>query len=386
MSYKIQVCNVHEDGRFGGPANRIIQVAKSLKPLGVDTHVVYPNLDSTRFAYELSLAEVSSSALHITRLSKEKKTLAKYILFFPFEIMRYCYFFHKHGFDLIHVNGSFQFKVAIAAKLVRIPVIWHLNDTQMDAIVKKICIVLAQYCASGFIVTGKRVYDYYIRGTTLEEKPYYEIQAPVDTSLFDPKNVASNKEVSQTQKIKIVTVAGINPTKGLEYFIEMGSNLAQQHKDIVFFVAGAELSSHQKYYQKLKNLLASTELTNNDFLFVGMIDNVPSFLQSADIFVFTSLSESGPATVWEAMSMGKPIVTTDVGSVSQYIEDGISGFIVPIKDPAALSEKVKILIENPALRKKMGEKARAVATAKLDVSKAAGKHAKFYRQILDGCK
>ena len=47
----------------------------------------------------------------------------------------------------------------------------------------------------------------------------------------------------------------------------------------------------------------------------------PSFLKSGDIFVYTSISESGPMAVWEAMAMGKPIVTTDVGSVSQYLKN-----------------------------------------------------------------
>lgn len=378
----IKVANVDEEGRFGGPERRIVQVAKALKRHNVDTQIVYPNFDSERFAREITRAGISSTALSITRLSKEKRILARYILFFPIEIFRLVFFFRRHKFDLIHVNGSYQFKVAIAAKLAGIPAIWHLNDTQMNAIVKKICIILARYCASGFIFTGKRVHDYYISGTPLEQKPYVEIQAPVDTTVFEPSHVVPDKRVSQVQGRKIVAVSGINPTKGIEYFIEMASNLVQQHKDLVFFVAGAELSSHQKYYQYLKKLLSSTKLTNRNFLFVGMIDNVPSFLQSADIFVFTSVSESGPAAVWEAMSMGKAIVTTDVGSVSQYIEVGVSGFIVTIKDVKALCEKVNLLLDDPALRQKMGANARIVAQKKLDVTIAAEKHASFYRRIL----
>ena len=118
---------------------------------------------------ELSLAEIKSSALNITRLSKEKKILARYILFFPFEIFRLYLFFRKHTFDLVHVNGSYQFKVAIAAKLAGIPVVWHFNDTSMDIIVKKTCTILAGYCSSGLIVAGKRVRDYYIQGNSMLE-------------------------------------------------------------------------------------------------------------------------------------------------------------------------------------------------------------------------
>ena len=80
--------------------------------------------------------------------------------------------------------------------------------------------------------------------------------------------------------------------------------------------------------------------------------------------------------------MGKAIVTTDVGSVNQYIEDGISGFIVPVKDVDALCRKVEILLENSDLRIKMGVEARSVAKRYLDISIAAEKHATIYRKIL----
>ena len=89
-----------------------------------------------------------------------------------------------------------------------------------------------------------------------------------------------------------------------------------------------------------------------------MIDDVPSFLRAADICVFTSVSEASPSTVWEAMSMGRAVVTTDVGSVSQYIRDGKSGFVVPIRDVKALAQRVELLLGNPALRRQMGTEAR----------------------------
>ena len=282
----------------------------------------------------------------------------------------------------MQVNGSQQFKGALAAKMAGIPVIWVLEDTLMAYVVRKICAITAKHTASGLIVTGRRVYDYYISETSLESKPNIEIHPPVDTTVFDPKYVVPDKSVNHVQGKKIVTVSGINPTKGLEYFIEMASNLVNRYDDLFFLVAAAKVKSQRKYYQHLKKLVDSSNLTRNNIMFVGMVDDIPAFLQSADLFVFTSVSESGPMVVWEAMAMGKPIVTTDVGSVSQYIEDGKSGFIVPIKDHKALSEKVEVLLENPALREKMGTEALAVAKKKLDVSIAAEKYAFFYRRIL----
>ncbi len=383
---KIRVCNVDEEGRFGGPERRIVQVARAVKTYGVDTHVVYPIYDSEIFSKEISGAGINKTPLAITRLSKEKKILARYLAFFLVEVFCLFRFFRKHKFDLIHVNGSYQFKVAIAGKLSGIPVVWHLNDTKMQAIVKNICIKIAKYCASGFIVAGQRVYDFYIRGTKLEQKPYTEIHAPVDVNVFDPESVSADSKVIQSHGTKIVTVSGINPTKGLEYFIEMASKLQAEHRDLCYFVAGAEFSSQKQYYQYLKDLIFQSKLTNKKLSFLGMVNDVPALLQAADICVFTSISEASPTSIWEAMSMGKAIVTTDVGSVNQYIVDGISGFVVPVKDVDALFEKVDILIKNPLLRKKFGQKARLVAEKNLDISIAAAKHASFYKRIVENTK
>ncbi len=378
---QLHVCNVDEEGRFGGPERRIVQVAKALKQIGVETHVVYPQYESEKFGKEISKAGLLGSALKITRLSKERKILKRYITFFFVEIYRLCRFFRKHQFDLVHVNGSYQFKVAVAAKFAGIPVVWHLNDTKMDAPVKKICTFFATYCASGFIVAGQRVYDFYIRGTVLEQKPYIEIHAPVDTAVFNPETVISDTAIFHDHNKRVVTVSGINPTKGVEYFIEMADLLLRDCKDISFFVAGAELTSHKKYSQDIQELCIAKSLTDK-MKFIGMLDNVPSFLKGADVCVFTSISEASPSAVWEAMSMGKAVVTTDVGSVRQYIEDGGSGFIVPVRDAGALSEKVKLLLNNPVLRQKIGDEARRVAQKQLDVSIAAQKHASFYNDIV----
>ena len=381
---QIRVCSVDEEGRFGGPERRIVQVAKALKThgQGVDTQVVYPRDDSEKFALELSRSGVSSSALNITRLSKEKKVFVRYLFYFLPEVFRIYSFFRRGKFDLVQVNGSQQFKGALAAKLAGVPVIWVLEDTMMAAIVKKICTLLVKYTAAGVIVVGKRVSDYYIRGTFLESKPVVEIHPSVDIAEFNLRQVVSDSKISKISGRKIVTVSGINPTKGLEYFIEMASVLLKRYNDLSFYIAAQNLKSQHRYYQYLMDLAAAFKLTSDNIKFLGMVDDIPALLQSADIFVFTSISESGPMAVWEAMAMGKAVVTTDVGSVNQYLVDGESGFIVPIKDSRALCEKVEILLNDPALRQEMGARAQAIAQKKLDVSIAAEKYAHFYRKIL----
>jgi glycosyltransferase involved in cell wall biosynthesis len=121
----------------------------------------------------------------------------------------------------------------------------------------------------------------------------------------------------------------------------------------------------------------------NNLSFYGACHDVRQVLKPADIYVCSSIAEASPVSVWEAMSMGKAIVATDVGDVARFLTHGKNGFIVPIKDPESLAEKVDILIRNPEIRKRFGEMAMNVARHKLDVQIIARKHRDAYNSILN---
>ena len=167
----------------------------------------------------------------------------------------------------------------------------------------------------------------------------------------------------------------------VEYFIEMASMLNQRYGDLSFFVVGPHLESQRVYSNKVVGLMEKYGLKNLHFC--GSSDNIPSILKAADVYVCSSIAEASPISVWEAMSMGKAIVSTDVGDVAKFIEDGVSGYIVPIKNALAMAEKVELLIENKDLRKKVGKNARKVAVNNLDVNICTKKQAEFYREILN---
>ena len=70
----MNVCSIDEEGRFGGPEKRIIEIAAALKKTNINTHVLYPKLDSDRFTFEIKKLKIQSTAFFLTRLSKEKRS------------------------------------------------------------------------------------------------------------------------------------------------------------------------------------------------------------------------------------------------------------------------------------------------------------------------
>jgi len=91
--------------------------------------------------------------------------------------------------------------------------------------------------------------------------------------------------------------------------------------------------------------------------------DVPRLVHAFDVFALSSKSEGLPLVVPEAMAASLPIIATAVGGLPSVIDDGITGFLVPV-DEAALSAALGTLVADHHLARTMGAKAREVALAR----------------------
>jgi glycosyltransferase involved in cell wall biosynthesis len=101
----------------------------------------------------------------------------------------------------------------------------------------------------------------------------------------------------------------------------------------------------------------------------------------ADLFVFPTLGDASPIVVLEAMASGLPVITTNVGALMEQVEDGVTGLLVPINDPGAIVEAVRVLANNPARLTAMGKAGRARAERLFD----AQQNYKALVEILKRC-
>ena len=92
--------------------------------------------------------------------------------------------------------------------------------------------------------------------------------------------------------------------------------------------------------------------------FHGMREDVPNLLESADLFVLSSVSEGISLTLLEAMASGLPIVATDVGGNREVVNDGLTGRLVPSRDPQALAAAILQLCSNRQVAREMGQRGR----------------------------
>jgi glycosyltransferase involved in cell wall biosynthesis len=115
----------------------------------------------------------------------------------------------------------------------------------------------------------------------------------------------------------------------------------------------------------------------------GPVEDVPALWRASHIAVYPSVYGEGiPKTLLEAASCGKPIVTTDMPGCRETVSDGITGFLVPPDDADAVVQCLRRLIEDPALRRRMGLAARAKALAEFADARIVAETLAVYRRAL----
>lgn len=105
--------------------------------------------------------------------------------------------------------------------------------------------------------------------------------------------------------------------------------------------------------------------------------------ENADIFVFPPrLPEGHPWVLVEAMAAGLPIISTDQGAIRESVLNGVNGFIVESHRPEQIAEKLKLLIEDPELRKRMGAESRRLYEERFTEEKMVENLSRVFHQVL----
>lgn len=158
------------------------------------------------------------------------------------------------------------------------------------------------------------------------------------------------------QKI-IISVASLHPKKGQAYLLEAVKILSEKRNDFKFFLAGEGFLR-----EKLEKFVKENRLEN--FVeFLGGLgrEDLKHWLCKADIFALSSLWEGLPNAMLEAMASGLPVVATSVGGVPEAIQNNQNGILAPTADSDALAEGLSKLLDDIALRRRLGENAKITA-------------------------
>ena len=115
----------------------------------------------------------------------------------------------------------------------------------------------------------------------------------------------------------------------------------------------------------------------------GHRDDMATVLASAHVVVLHSYREGLPKVLLEACACGKPVIATAVPGCREVVIDGENGFLIPHKDPETLAKSIKVLLENPALRMRMGSSGREIVVHEFSTGQIAKQTLDVYRELLE---
>jgi glycosyltransferase involved in cell wall biosynthesis len=174
------------------------------------------------------------------------------------------------------------------------------------------------------------------------------IHCGVDPDLFSlVSHQASTK--------RLLYIGRLASVKGLPILIESLGLLKELHPTVTLTIVGDGPDRFE-----LEQLTEKFNLKES-VRFVGYQSqsSVRQFIQQTDVFVLPSFAEGVPVVLMEAMAAGLPVVTTRIAGISELVEDGISGYLVPPGDAASLAKSISLLLDDHELRKLMGKAGRA---------------------------
>jgi len=271
----------------------------------------------------------------------------------------------------------------IAGWLAGVPVIIssvHDNYRSDKKIGRRLINKLLSNINDKIVAVSESIKNDIIRYDRIKPSKIEVIKNGVDTLIFKPEikdyDFLNSLGINNNE-IVVGFVGRIVPAKGLEYLLEAFSYLKKERNNIKLLIVG-----DGAILRNLKNY--SIELGISEYtIFTGERQDIQKILTCIDIFVMPSIAEGLPNALLEAMSSGKPIVTTKVGGIPEIIKDRFNGLIIPEKNSEMLAKAVKELITDKDLSEKLGKNARYFIIENYSIEAVTKKWEALYLSILE---
>ena len=185
----------------------------------------------------------------------------------------------------------------------------------------------------------------------LDENKVRYIHNAVDIDRFKPgdKQLVNN----------LLYVGRVNNEKGVEDLIRASKSLVSRFPSVKLFIVGSDPTGG-RYVEQLKALASKLGVDKN-IVFIGSVPNreMPSYYQKASVFLFASHGGDGiPRSILEAMACGVPVVATEIAGIPEAVKEGVTGFLVPPRNPQSIAEKTATILGDQDLRARLGNNAR----------------------------
>jgi len=310
--------------------------------------------------------ELEKNGIKIIKVVKTRKTHFAYVPFF-FKSIFYLLF---RTYDLVHGHYGFH-SVFFPAIIKRKPLVvtFHGSDALKEPLRHKVYGTLQKFIISrcdNIIAVSDQIKDVLTSNLGADRNKISIISCGVDTSVFVPlEKMDVRRKLGIAENAKVVLFTGsLSYGKGVDVIFEC----ARRMPDVLFILVG--------------DGLLKADIKNCKFPGACPHEEMPIWMNAADIFVLPSRSEGTPVVILEALSCSIPVIATRIGGCPNVVKDGQTGYLIPVGDVDMFQRKVRDLLNDELSRNLMGKRGRKDMIQKFDSRKIAQRIKRVYKESI----
>jgi L-malate glycosyltransferase len=336
MDRQLNVCHIISGDLWAGAEVQAFSLIKELSKIS------FVNLNVITFNNGILSSKVLDSGIQLTVI-EERYTNLFAMIWRIYNVVkeRMIDIFHVHGFKENLIGG-------IVAKILSSRVVrtHHGKGMIEGSLLHYFIEKINEKFLTNQLISVSQDLKHFLLSKNFQKSKIAVVRNSIDIKKIP--SVENSIEVKTKLQIRddvsvIGTIGRLVTVKGHKYLLEAARDIISKNNRVVFVFVGSG-----PLLDELKEFTASLGI--EDYVrFTGFSDDPFPLLNIFDIFVLTSLYEGIPMALLEAMSMGKPIISTCVGGIPEIIKDGHNGLLVPPRDPKELSDACLKLLNEPQL-------------------------------------
>jgi len=304
-------------------------------------------------------------------------------------LVRLLSIIREEGIHLVHSMGArADFYARIAAGLAGAPVVVSTIAMFVEGYdvppfkraLYRAAIRLSERLCDGFIAVSEAVRRVLVEEHRIPEERVVTIyNSGVELDIFRPDGqdgLERRRELGLDPEAPLVgTIGRLVYQKAHDVLLQAASLVVQAVPEAQFLIVG-----EGPLRSALERMVKELELARCRF--AGFREDIPNLLRLMDVFVLPSILEGFPQVLLEALAAARPVVATRIDGVTEVVQHGTTGLLVPPQDPIALADAIILLLKDQGLARRLGEAGRKLVEERFAVSRMIEKVDRFYMTLL----
>jgi len=288
---------------------------------------------------------------------------------------------------VIQAVGAHHFHGPLLARKLQKPLVWQVHSSILPPNLRRLVSPIISARANAIMTNGRAVAKAFWRKESLGPN-HFVFYAPVDTDKYAPSQetraTARRALNCDHETVMIGTVGNYVWQKNHGFLVEAAGQLSPLYPKVRFLIIGAVHEEYRKRYEETVKRPAA--ILNQQFpeyiRFLDPGNQVAHWLQALDIFALTSHAEGVPIALFEAMCATKPVVSANVGSISEIIAERQTGFLYEPGDLSTFAARLGTLLESRLSRESMGQAGRRRVLDHFSIQSIVQAHVSAYETAI----